>query len=49
MIGDAAHPIPILGEECANQVINHAFDLAENLLNLSTSNKSGFPERKDRD
>ena len=49
VIGDAAHQMPILGGESANQVINHAFDLAEHLLNLSTSNKSVFLERNDRD
>ena len=49
MIGDVAHPMPILGGEGANQVITDAFDLAEHLLNLSTSKKSVFLERKDRD
>ena len=49
MIGDAARPMPILGGEGANPVLNHALDLAEHLLDLSTSNKSVFPERKDQD
>ena len=49
LIGDAIHPMPILGGEGANQVITDAVDLAEHLSNISMSNRSIFLEGKDRE
>ena len=46
LIGDAAHPMPILGGEGANQVITDAVDLANHLSNLSSSSNCRFLEKK---
>lgn len=48
LIGDAAHPIPILGGEGANQVIIDAIRLANHLSNVSKSDKSRFLEKRHR-
>ena len=42
LIGDAAHPMPILGGEGANRAIRDAVGLAEHLSNVSTSKKKDF-------
>ena len=46
LIGDAAHPMPILGGEGANQVITDAIDLGEHLSDVSPSDKKKFHEKK---
>ena len=48
LIGDAAHPMPILGGEGANQVITDAIDLAKHLPNVSKSDNSQFLEERHR-
>lgn len=49
LIGDAAHPMPILGGEGANQVITDAIELAKHLSNVSKSDKSRFLEKRHRE
>lgn len=49
LIGDAAHAMPILGGEGANQVITDAIDLAKHLSDVSRSNKSEFLEQRHRE
>lgn len=46
LIGDAAHPMPILGGEGANQVIIDAIGLAKHLSNVSKSDKGLFLEER---
>lgn len=46
LIGDAAHPMPILGGEGANQVITDAIGLAKHLSNIPNSDKSRFLEKR---
>lgn len=46
LVGDAAHPIPVLGGEGANRFVTDAIGLAEDLSNGSTSNKNEFLEKR---
>ena len=47
-IGDAAHPMPILGGDGANQAITDSIDLAKHLSNVLTSGKNQFLEKRHR-
>lgn len=49
LIGDAAHAMPILGGEGANQVITDAIDLAKHISDISRSNKNEFLEQRHRE
>lgn len=49
LIGDAAHAMPILGGEGANQVITDAIDLAKHLSDVSRSNKNTFLEQRHKE
>ena len=49
LIGDAAHAMPILGGEGANQVITDAIYLAKHLSDVSSSNKDEFLEQRHRE
>lgn len=49
LIGDAAHPMPILGGEGANEAITDAINLAEHLSNTSSPNKNAFHARRHQD
>ncbi|KAF6230277.1 hypothetical protein HO133_004617 [Letharia lupina] len=46
LIGDAAHPTPILGGEGANKTITDAIELVDHLSNGSASNKNEFLEKR---
>lgn len=46
LIGDAAHPLPILGGEGANEAITDAIDLAEHLSSISSPIQNEFYARR---